>query len=59
MAQDNLGALGWRLTASEELALDTAAVSISKGMVQNIFQTAWPSLRQMFRIVEDFVIEFP
>lgn len=39
-AQENLGALGWRLAASEEAALDAAAQSIKKGMVQNIFQTA-------------------
>ena len=40
MAQDNLGALGWRLSETEELALDAAVLSIGKGMVQNIFQTA-------------------
>lgn len=40
MARDNIAALSWSLTAPEVEALDTAAASINKGMVQNIFQTA-------------------
>jgi pyridoxine 4-dehydrogenase len=39
MAKDNIGALGWRLTAAEECALDAAALSSKGSMVQNIFQT--------------------
>ncbi|KXZ43023.1 hypothetical protein GPECTOR_106g117 [Gonium pectorale] len=38
-AQENLGALGWRLGAGEVAELDAAASRIKKGMVQNIFQT--------------------
>ena len=40
-ARDNLGALGWRLTAGELTELDQAARSVRKGgrMVQNVFQT--------------------
>jgi pyridoxine 4-dehydrogenase len=38
-AKENLGALGWRLDASEVIALDRAAASTDKKMVQNIFQT--------------------
>lgn len=38
-AQENLGALGWRLSAGEQAELDKAAARIKKGMVQNIFQT--------------------
>ncbi|GAX83176.1 hypothetical protein CEUSTIGMA_g10602.t1 [Chlamydomonas eustigma] len=39
--EDNLGSMGWRLTSSEEKALDAAASSVSKQgrMVQNVFQT--------------------
>lgn len=40
MVEDNLAALQWSLSASETEALDQAASSIDKGMVQNIFQTA-------------------
>ena len=38
-AKDNLGAMGWRLTAAEVEELDRAAARVKKGMVQNIFQT--------------------
>ena len=38
-AQQNLGALGWRLDAGEVEALDQAASNVDKAMVQNIFQT--------------------
>jgi pyridoxine 4-dehydrogenase len=38
-AKENLGALGWRLDAGEVDALDRAAASTDKKMVQNIFQT--------------------
>ncbi len=38
-AQENLGALGWRLSSGEVAELDTAAGRIKKGMVQNVFQT--------------------
>lgn len=38
-AKENIGALGWRLDASEVIALDRAAASTDKKMVQNIFQT--------------------
>jgi pyridoxine 4-dehydrogenase len=38
-AQENLGALGWRLSSGEVQELDRAAASVKKGMVQNIFQT--------------------
>ena len=39
MARDNIGALDWRLTESEELVLDEAAAASQGTMVQNIFQT--------------------
>lgn len=38
-AQDNIGAIGWLLTDGEVDALDKAAASITKPMVQNIFQS--------------------
>lgn len=38
-AQDNIGALGWRLSASEVTELDQATQQNSRRMVQNIFQT--------------------
>jgi pyridoxine 4-dehydrogenase len=38
-AQDNIGALGWRLDTNEIAALDKAATDVDKKMVQNIFQT--------------------
>jgi pyridoxine 4-dehydrogenase len=40
MAEDNLGALQWKLTAAEEAALDDASARSQGKMVQNIFQTA-------------------
>ena len=38
-ARDNLGALGWRLSADELGALSEAADAAPRGMIQNIFQT--------------------
>ncbi len=38
-AQQNVGALGWRLSEGEVIELDKAAASVGKTMVQNIFQT--------------------
>ncbi len=38
-AKENIGALGWRLSASELAELDRAAASADRKMVQNIFQT--------------------
>jgi pyridoxine 4-dehydrogenase len=38
-AQENLGALGWALTAAEVESLDQAAAQLDRVMVQNIFQT--------------------
>jgi pyridoxine 4-dehydrogenase len=38
-AEDNIGALGWQLNASEIAELDQAAMKVEKKMVQNIFQT--------------------
>lgn len=38
-AQQNVGALGWRLSQGAIAELDKAAASIDKTMVQNIFQT--------------------
>ncbi|MBW4556482.1 MAG: aldo/keto reductase [Trichormus sp. ATA11-4-KO1] len=38
-AQQNIGALGWQLDSGEITALDQAAASTDKKMVQNIFQT--------------------
>jgi len=38
-ARENIGALGWRLDAGEIAALDQAAATTDKKMVQNIFQT--------------------
>ena len=38
-ARDNLGALGWRLSADEMGALGEAADAAPRGMIQNVFQT--------------------
>ncbi|KAK4277616.1 hypothetical protein QN277_015588 [Acacia crassicarpa] len=38
-AQENLGALGWRLSSDELLQLDFAAQESPSKMIQNIFQT--------------------
>lgn len=38
-AQQNIGALGWQLDASEVAELDHAAAKVTRPMVQNIFQT--------------------
>lgn len=38
-AQQNTGALGWRLREAEVEALDSASAACSKQMVQNIFQS--------------------
>jgi len=38
-AQSNLGALGWRLSASEVAELDSVSARLGTGTVQNIFQT--------------------
>lgn len=38
-AKENIGALGWLLEEGEIAALDKAAASVDKKMVQNIFQT--------------------
>jgi pyridoxine 4-dehydrogenase len=38
--EDNLGSLGWRLTASEIEELDRAAEKVGKSTSQNIFQTS-------------------
>ena len=38
-AQDNLGAIGWSLNSGEVDALDKAAATVTKPMVQNIFQS--------------------
>ncbi|OMO97832.1 Aldo/keto reductase [Corchorus olitorius] len=38
-AEENLGALGWRLSSNELLQLDSAAQESPRRMIQNIFQT--------------------
>lgn len=38
-AQENVGALGWRLDSGEVLELDRVAASLGQTMVQNIFQS--------------------
>ena len=38
-ARENLGAVGWRLSACEVEALDRAASKVPKQLVQNSFQT--------------------
>lgn len=38
-AEENLGALGWRLSSSEAFELESAAAESPGRMVQNIFQT--------------------
>jgi len=38
-ARENIGALGWKLSATEVAELDQAAIKVNKKMVQNIFQT--------------------
>ena len=35
----NLGALGWSLSEADVIALDQAAKSVDRKMIQNIFQT--------------------
>jgi len=35
----NLGALGWSLGEADVMALDQAAKSVDRKMIQNIFQT--------------------
>jgi len=40
MATDNLGALGWSLSAAEVEELDVLASRVPRGATQNIFQTA-------------------
>ena len=37
---DNLGAMGWRLSDAEVAALDEASDKVGKSTSQNIFQTA-------------------
>ena len=39
-AKENLGALGWRLSAGEVAALEEAAEKVPRQMQQNIFQTS-------------------
>lgn len=39
-AEDNLGALGWRLNGEEVARLESAAEQAPRAMIQNIFQTA-------------------
>ncbi|OMO95063.1 Aldo/keto reductase [Corchorus capsularis] len=38
-AEENLGALGWRLSSNELLQLDSAAQESPRRMIQNVFQT--------------------
>ena len=38
-AQENIGALGWRLSPAEVTELKTIALGLEKKMIQNIFQT--------------------
>lgn len=38
-AEENLGALGWRLSKGEVFELESSASKITRGMIQNIFQT--------------------
>ncbi|XP_052173128.1 pyridoxal reductase, chloroplastic isoform X2 [Diospyros lotus] len=38
-AEENLGALGWRLSSDELLQLEDAALASPRKMIQNIFQT--------------------
>lgn len=38
-AEENLGALGWRLSSDELLQLEYAALESPRKMIQNIFQT--------------------
>jgi len=40
-AEENLGALGWRLSSDELLRLDYAANESPRRMIQNIFQTRY------------------
>ena len=39
MAEDNLGAVGWRLSKGAVDELDSAALKVSKPMIQNVFAT--------------------
>ena len=39
-AEDTMGVLGWRVTASELAALEEKADSAPRGIIQNIFQTS-------------------
>jgi len=40
-AEENLGALGWRLSSNELLQLEDAAQQSPRRMIQNIFQTRY------------------
>lgn len=40
-AEENLGALGWRLSSGELLELENAGRESPQRMIQNIFQTRW------------------
>uniref|UniRef100_A0A2P2K7T0 Uncharacterized protein MANES_01G038700 n=4 Tax=Rhizophora mucronata TaxID=61149 RepID=A0A2P2K7T0_RHIMU len=40
-AEENLGALGWRLSSDELLQLEYTASESPQKMIQNIFQTRW------------------
>lgn len=39
-AEENLGALGWKLSSDEMQQLESAALQSPRKMVQNIFQTS-------------------
>ncbi|KAB1205146.1 Pyridoxal reductase, chloroplastic [Morella rubra] len=51
-AEENLGALGWRLSSDELLQLENAARESPQRMIQNIFQTRW-----ICHSVQYFVLE--
>jgi hypothetical protein len=40
-AQENLGALGWRLSSGEVQELDRAAAGVKKGMVRGAWRLPW------------------
>ncbi|KAJ1378756.1 NADP-dependent oxidoreductase domain [Sesbania bispinosa] len=50
-AQENLGALGWRLSSDELLQLDYAAQDSPRRMIQNIFQTRYTFISHLTQII--------
>lgn len=54
--EENLGALGWRLSSQELLQLEIAARESPQKMIQNVFQTKWIGmLFQCGELITDYL----